>query len=150
MIRENNGHVPASIRAANLKYHQRDAEFVERFLAQEYDPVNLEVVRSVCNSFNVNNPLCRSCRFYTQENQKLKHNTTCELWPGVFGPELKRMVIHLAFTGVKIAPKFMQIWHARRILIPSKVPKSASVEHARGPVYRERHGDMAIPIIQMD
>jgi len=120
------------------KLSKAKTEWMNRFLDQEYlgssgklgQASNLEIVRTGCVEFDVNNPMCRCCRYYSNHTQQVKFGKTCPTWNTAFGPVLRQKIEQLALDGVRIGTRFLNIWHSRKFLIPVATPAKSKVTHS--------------------
>ena len=105
------------------KTEKQQREWVDRFMDQEYLDGNNEMVKATCGMYDVNAALCRSCRYYTQRVQLEKTGVACPHWKQVFGNELRLYMEKLAFDGVRVGKKFLDIWNARKLLTAPTLPQ---------------------------
>ena len=121
-----------------VKQQSAAALYMERYLQQQYESINLPIVKSNCSSFDPkNNPMCRSCQFFSERKHVEKFGKICSIWQKVFGPVLHKALIDLAKSGITIDAKFVKLWNARNVA-PAALPKGVEMVHSADYQTRKR------------
>ena len=103
---------------------------VHEKLDKVYGTENQSVLKASCIKFDEASELCRNCCYYSTLKQQQALGTTCEVWTNVFGTELQKQLISYMDRGIRVGSKFMDVWHARTISIPTAIPQRAVIKHS--------------------